>query len=79
MIEYEIHMVAICDGCKRHIAVGTCNRPSDIESIKFQWRRKWRLLGIMERARRFGQPTIYCQTCADGNPKRKRWHTGLKR
>lgn len=29
---------------------------------------EWKRLGAIKRERRYGQPMIYCQPCADGSP-----------
>jgi hypothetical protein len=68
MIDYHIQMTARCDCCGRVIDKAVVLKPSAIDPKRWDWQREWKASGVMKRERRYGQPLIYCQPCADGAP-----------
>lgn len=71
MIVYFIRMTARCDGCQRVLDEVTVEKPSELADRRWEWKRKWKARGMMERDRRYGQRLLYCQKCADGAPIRQ--------
>lgn len=69
MIKYKISMDAHCDGCEKVLASSVVHKPADIDPTRWGWNHHWKKNGVLIVQRRYGQPTIYCQACADGNLK----------
>lgn len=64
-IEYT--MRAVCDGCQREVEVRTVVKKSNIDSIRWNWSRKWKEEGVMEGLpNRYGKRKLYCAKCAGG-------------
>jgi len=63
-------MTARCDLCGHVIDKAVVVKPSAINSKRWDWQREWKKRGVMKNQRRYGQPTLYCQSCADGAPNK---------
>ena len=63
MIEY--HMRAVCDKCKTEIEPMTQVKFTYINSQRWDWKLKWKKLGVMlGLPNRFGKRYLYCSKCA---------------
>lgn len=60
MIEYTV--IAKCDGCRTEIARETVNFPSEIDSVKYEWRGQWKEQGF--KLDKFRHTVVYCSDCS---------------